>query len=329
MRAMPPGRKAKHRDLPPRMHLSDGAYYYVTTGKPRKWIKLSKDKGEALVKWAELEGAKIPNDATTFEAAWLRYEREIVPAKAPATQHDNRREAAFLLAFFGKMQLDAIRPLHVEQYMSAREAKVRATREKALMSHVFNCARKWGLTDASNPCAGIKGVKSKRSRHVHDEEFEAVYKAACQPLKDAMDLALLTGQRPSDVLGWARTDIRDGVLWIRQGKTGTALRIEVVGELATVIKRCEDRAKSYKVASLSLVLDEHGHPLRYWTMSKMFARARKAAGIADVQFRDLRAKNATESVSQDEAKNRLGHTTMGMTESYIRNRAGRVVKPLR
>ena len=52
---------------------------------------------------------------------------------------------------------------------------------------------------------------------------------------DAMDLALLTGQRPADVLKLQRTDIRDGALWIVQNKTGTRLGIEVTGELAAVI----------------------------------------------------------------------------------------------
>lgn len=37
---------------------------------------------------------------------------------------------------------------------------------------------------------------------------------------DAMDLALLTGQRPADVLKLKGTDIRDGALWIVQNKTG-------------------------------------------------------------------------------------------------------------
>src|ERR1700746_864872 len=124
MPTMPPGRKAKNRDLPPRLHLSDGAYYYVTTTKPRKWIRLSKDKAEALLKWAQLEGQKAPADATTFDAAWKRYEREVVPKKALRTQSDNRKESAFLIAVFGAMQLDAITAKHVEDYMEARAAKV-------------------------------------------------------------------------------------------------------------------------------------------------------------------------------------------------------------
>ena len=38
-----------------------------------------------------------------------------------------------------------------------------------------------------------------------------------------MDIALLTGQRPADVLKIRRADIRDGALWIVQNKTGARL----------------------------------------------------------------------------------------------------------
>jgi integrase len=47
-----------------------------------------------------------------------------------------------------------------------------------------------------------------------------------------MDLALLTGQRPTDVLKLKRSDVRDGQLWIVQNKAGARIGIEVTDELA-------------------------------------------------------------------------------------------------
>ena len=66
-----------------------------------------------------------------------------------------------------------------------------------------------------------------------------VWDAADWPTRDAMDLAYLTGQRPADVLKLMLTDIRDGALWITQGKTGKKLRILVAGELAAVLARIQ------------------------------------------------------------------------------------------
>ncbi|KAF5292576.1 hypothetical protein FQR65_LT20254 [Abscondita terminalis] len=42
----------------------------------------------------------------------------------------------------------------IAQYRDSRTAKTRANREIALLSHVFNIAREWGLTTKDNPCVG-------------------------------------------------------------------------------------------------------------------------------------------------------------------------------
>lgn len=57
-----------------------------------------------------------------------------------------------------------------------------------------------------------------------------------------MDLAYLTGQRPADLLKLQRSDIRDGALWLTQGRTVKKLRIEVIGELDAVFTRMLERA---------------------------------------------------------------------------------------
>jgi len=56
-----------------------------------------------------------------------------------------------------------------------------------------------------------------------------------------MDLALLTGQRPADVLKLTRADIQDGALRITQNKTKAKLEVEITGELATLIERLASR----------------------------------------------------------------------------------------
>ena len=89
-----------------------------------------------------------------------------------------------------------------------------------MLSHVFNKAREWGCTDAPNPCRGEDFTESGRDRYVTNAEFMAVRAKADATLQDAMDIALLTGQRPAGVLKIIRTDIRDGALFVAQNKTG-------------------------------------------------------------------------------------------------------------
>ncbi|WP_406622916.1 hypothetical protein [Acidovorax sp. SDU_ACID1] len=72
-----------------------------------------------------------------------------------------------------------------------------------------------GYTSVQNPCQGVKGFRETgRDRYVTDEEFERVKQHAHFTVADAMDVALLTGQRPADVLKMKRADIRDGALWV-------------------------------------------------------------------------------------------------------------------
>lgn len=219
--------------------------------------------------------------------------------------------------------------MHIREYMDLRgqTAKVRANREKALFSHVFNKAREWGYTALQNPCQGVKGFKETgRSRYITDAEFDKVKAHAHFTVVDAMDLALLTGQRPADVLKLKRTDIRDGALWIVQNKTGARLGIEVTGELAAVINRINERPR--RAISAYLVQDENGQPLRKDVMRSRFDKARTAAGV-NFQFRDIRAKAATDTADLAHSQTLLGHKDRNMTEHYVKSRIGERVKPLR
>nr|WP_249178392.1 tyrosine-type recombinase/integrase [Burkholderia cenocepacia] len=124
-------------------------------------------------------------------------------------------------------------------------------------------------------------------------------------------------------------DVRDGVVWIRQNKTGTRLRIEVVGELSTLLGQLAIRKTAHNPRSTRLIVDEQGRPLGRAALRFRFDRAREAAGIAKdaFQFRDLRAKAGTDKESTDsirEAQALLGHGSVAMTEHYVRKRGVKI-----
>ncbi|MDD0930508.1 integrase, partial [Xylella fastidiosa subsp. multiplex] len=119
------------------------------------------------------------------------------------------------------------------QYLDWRTSKVSANREVALFSHLWNWARSKGITDLPNPCGGIRRNKERgRDVYIDDTTYRAVYQAADQTLRDAMDLAYLTGQRVSDVVNMDERHIVNGALEICQAKTGVKLAIAITGELA-------------------------------------------------------------------------------------------------
>ncbi len=325
------------------------AYYsYETGGRPRREISLGTNYTEAIRLWAIEAECRAIGGIVTFEDLADRYLKEAIPLKAPATQEINRRELANLRAVFClvKIPIDDIDPIDVRQYMDTRRsAPYAANREKALLSHMFNFARNAGLTSKANPCTGIKGFKEPgRDAYIQDDVYLAVWECSEPALRDALDLAYLTGQRPADVLKLSRADVRDGEMTIVQNKTGTKLRVEITGELAEVM----DRINSRKVMSMAVICDERGRRLTKFGLRGAFDRARdmaieastiaaECASLPDIspsirafQFRDLRAKAGTDTEElhgMAAAKDQLGHSSEGMTAHYVRHRRGKLVKP--
>lgn len=319
-------------------------YFYDCGGKPRKEIPLGADYGLAILEYAKLEKDRAATlkakEVITFRYVAERYMVEVVPAKSPATQKDNRRELVKLLEFFDDppAPLEAIEPQHVKQYLRYRgkTAPVRANREKALLSAIWNFARECGYTALANPCAGIKGHKEEgRSVYIEDDLLAKIYAIAEDPLRDALDLFYLTGQRISDTLAMDERDIKEGFIWIKQAKTSAKRRIEISGQLAVVLERISSRKSSYKIRSTRLIVIENGQPMTYSMLRGRFDAAREKAGIEKAQFqlRDLRAKAGTDKAELTgdilQARDQLGHSTVVMTEQYIRDRQGKKVTPTR
>lgn len=299
---------------------------------------LGSDYGLAIKRWAEIEGGrKTAATLLTFRVVADAYRREVIPTKATRTASDNLRELGKLLAFFDDPPgpLDGITPLYVRKYLDWRKASpVRANREKALLSHIWNWARSKGYTEKPNPCAGVHGNRETgRKVYVSDAEFKAIRAKADPVTQNAMDLAYLTGQRPADVRRMSLADIKDGALEVRQGKTGALVRIDVVGELAEVVARIKAEAAGRKVASMMMLANKSGKVIGLNALSRRFRAAVEGAGLSGIHLRDLRAKAATDkaeaSGSMMEAQRQLGHTNVTMTQHYVRQRRGEKVTPTR
>jgi len=80
--------------------------------------------------------------------------------------------------------------------------------------------------------------------------------------------------------------------------------------------------------SPTLVQTDKGQKVTPDMLRKRFRQAKDAAGI-DFQFRDLRAKAATDIESLERAQKLLGHKSRNMTEDYVRSGKGEIVLPLK
>lgn len=344
-------RKTENRDLPPGMVRRNrprkngtvwvGYYYRDANGKE---IALGGDLDKARLKWAELECKSKPADLKIMKGIFDRYERDIVPKKAPRTQKDNKAEFKHLRQGFDSAPIDAITPSMVAQYRDARTAKTRANREIALLSHVFNMAREWGFTDKENPCVGVRKNKEKvRDFYANDVVWAAVYAQAPQELKDAMDLAYLTGQRPADVIVMNAGDVEGDYLTVQQGKTGRRLRIlmqvdGIKNSLGLLIEEIRIRNKQH--TSARFILNTSGRQVSQEMLRNRWDDAREKAKlraisegnpadaekIAQFQFKDIRPKAASEITDIGDASLLLGHSKQEITKRVYR-RVGAIAKP--
>jgi site-specific recombinase XerC len=338
-------------NLPPRMRSRTQRsgkvfYYYDAGGKPRKEIPLGSDYILAVRKWSDLHKSELSiSHQPTLKDVWDKFVIERLYNLSAATQKDYQKCIKKILEFFNEppAPLAEITPTHIRKFLDWRgkEAKVRANHERRLVNLLWNCAREWGYTTLANPCTGIDGFKEPgRKVYIEDDVKKAVYECACQPLKDALDIAYLTIQRPGDVAKMYETDIQNGRLFVEQGKTGKRLKINIIGQLKQVIDRILQRKAAFKVRSLALIVDEYGKPLSQRAIWQRFDKARTQAAldypklkekIEQYQLRDLRAKGATDKAIRTNdmraAQKLLAHSDLTMTEHYVRDLVGDEVDP--
>lgn len=324
-----------------RVQRSGRTYFYFDTGcKPRKEIPLGTDFILALKKYAELHEVAVVTKGALFADVVAKYEKDALPKLAANTRKMYRSDTKHVQAFFSTAPLDEIRPTHIKQFLEKHKDKpTTANRCKRLFSTMWNHARGWGYTDLPNPCEGIKGHSlKKRTVYISDAVFAAVYEHAALPLRDAMDLAYLTGQRPADALRMTKHDIVDGHLIVTQEKTKQPLRIMVTGELAALIERIELRKKSHVIEAAALLVTVHGRPLTAPTLRYQFEEARNLAAASKPQiakaiekfwFYDLRAKAADDTSDErgdQAASDLLGHDSVKTTQRHYLRR-GKIVAP--
>lgn len=350
-------KKPANRDLPPRMirrtrKRKNGqiwvGYYYNGRDADgnRVEIPLGGDLDEAKIEWARLDRKAIPKSVHLMGRLFDDYESKVIPKLKPGTQGDYTKGLRQLRKAFESAPIDAITPQIIAQYRDARTAKVRANREIALLSTMFTFAREWGMTDKANPCFGLRRNKeTPRDYYAGDIVWKAVYALAPQELKDSMDLAYLTGQRPADVLKTSDTDINNGFLSVSQGKTEKRLRIRLHnGTIATALSEflevLFDRRSAAGIKTSRLITNQAGLRMSYAMLRNRWDEAREkaavnaaadgnpelATAIRQFQFRDIRPKAASEIEDIADASRLLGHSTQEMTKKVYR-RVGEIVKP--
>jgi len=281
--------------------------------------------GKPMVLSSHLDSCSKPQTiATTLTMGDLfdKYMLEIAPLKSKCSFKNNVKEIATLRKAFGAAEPKAIRAVDIYKFIDARGEKtpVAANREKALLSHVFSKAIRWGIV-TTNPCKEVCCLpEQKRNRYVTDDEFQAVRAFASPLLCNFMDFAYLTGLRKSDALKVRLVDIQPNGIHINVNKTGNQLIIECNPELRRCIARI--KAISAPLNSPWLFCNRKGQAYTADGFSTLWQRMVKKAlglGIIEESFRihDLRRKTASDAPNIEHARRLLSHSTQSTTAGYI------------
>lgn len=142
-----------------------------------------------------------------------------------------------------------------------------------------------------------------------------------------IDISYLLWARPIDIRMMQESQIADGRIRIKPGKTkktsGLAVDITITPEIAEVVARARAVKFKYGLISPYLFPTKKGTPYARSSLSSMWDRAKERIGMTDdVVFRDIRALGATDAVRAGEDKKnvqrRLVHTSSKTTDIYIK-----------
>jgi integrase len=208
---------------------------------------------------------------------------------------------------------------HVVKFMAARADKpdgANGLRKvlRALMRH----AVEMGLR-ADDPTHDVRAIRVKTDGYHSWTDEEIARFETCHAVgtlaRLALALLLYTGQRRGDVVRMGRQHVRDGVLAIRQQKTGTELSVPLHPELQAIIA-------ATAAGQLTFLIAERGKPFTAAGFGNWF---REQCDIADLHhcsahgLRKAAARRLAEAgCSTHEIAAITGHASLREISRYTR-----------
>lgn len=263
-----------------------------------------------------------------------KYREEYLPTRGLADGDRQHAQLDWWLDNFGHVTLDKLRPEMVAEgrrKLSKRTIKgsgdtisgATVNRYLAALSAVCKWAWKELRWLPSNPVLDVSKAREGTGivRYLSDAERKALL-TACRESTDpniycAVMLALATGARYSNLrnLTWPDVDLTDWRLRFVEVKNGQPRYVPVVGPAQAALKAQHDRDPTgagwvFKGARDASPAD----------LDKAWRKVRKAAGIEDVRFHDLRHTTASyltmNGATLAEVAEALGHRTLVMAKRY-------------
>lgn len=336
----------------PRLQRRKGIYLYWRDSElgpdgKRKLIALGRaDDPQALARYHQIE-AEYNGPQNTLNWLFTRFESAFlgdtpgnqglrqVKLLAPKTRREYRKQLRALRENFGVLRIDGLRPGDVQLFLQTWPSPISANRHIALLSRIYSWACGLQLTE-KNPCEkklAPRNEQHPRTRYITDEEYLARREVASDWMAATMDLGYLTALRLGDLLSIrlqppSPTDehacwLAPEALYAQPAKTfkrtPRCLNFTLEGALAEVVRTLLDIWSRRPVQGMYLICNRRGQPYTVNGFESMWQRLKKRDGNSTFQFRDIRAKSATDAeAAGHNAQLLLGHASPNTTEIYLR-----------
>lgn len=262
----------------------------------------------------------------TLGDLWVRWEEYMRAHKKPKSQGEDARYYRTHLAKWGNRPLSEIARSDVaglHSRVGRKNGTYTANRLLALLSAMFNEARRAGMLPGENPCAGVRRFKEEsRDRWLDGEDLRAFFMALYEEdplLRDYFILLLLTGSRKMNLaaMRWEQLDLERGLWRIPDAKGGVPLVIPLVQPAVAILTRRQTEANGREWVFPGRSRQGHIAP-----SNRKWQRICQRAGLEDCRLHDLRRTlgswMAVGGTSLPIVGKALGHRSLQTTEVYAR-----------
>jgi len=219
---------------------------------------------------------------------------------------------------FGDKRAALIGREHVVRLLATKADKPEAANQfrkvlRAMMKHAVEIGLR---TD--DPTRDVRAIRVRSDGFHSWSDAEIAQFEKCHPIGSrarlAFALLLYTGQRRSDVVRMGCQHVRDGVLTVRQQKTGTKLSIPVHPTLQAILNAVSD--------NLTFLTTQFGKPFTSNGFGNWFRNQCNAAGLPQCSAHGLRkaaARRLAEAgCTAHEIASITGHASLKQIAHYTR-----------
>jgi integrase len=236
----------------------------------------------------------------------------------PITQAPYRNLITQLCKDDGDFRVATLQRQSVVQMMALRETPGAKNRLRKVLRAMMQHAVEIGMR-SDDPTRDVKAARVKSDGHhswTEEEiaQFEVRHRIGSRA-RLAEALLLYTGQRRADVIRMGRQHVRDGVLQVRQEKTGAQLSIPVHLHLQEIID-------ASVVGQLTFLTTKWGKGWSAAAFSNWFGRQCKEAGLRRCSAHGLRkaaARRLAEAgCTEHEIAAITGHASLREVQRYTK-----------